>query len=270
MEGEFGYAYRSENRSEILARSLRTYHAWRTAIDDMGFFKEPAEIDPREWFEIHNQGNQGSCQGQSLADSVDYCHYLDTGENINCSRGFAYLASQAQGNLIGSDSGSTLDGGSKAAKIGLPLEDVFPYTENYKTLLANYRSKSAAILADATKLYKLMGEVPLANEEDCKQFLATHSGIIHIGIMWGVADSWEITGYNASGGGHAVTIAGYLKHPSWGYGYLLKNSWGQAWGKDGWGLLKPSVVTSMIKARYSVFLGRSAPQTPKPKILDDI
>lgn len=263
-----GYAYNHENQAAILQRSIPTYCRWRAEVDDMGVWKVPDELDPREWYDIHNQGNQGSCQGHSLADSVDYCHYLETGIEVNTSRGFAYLASQQADGLLGSDQGSTLNGGSKAAIFGIPLETRFPYTESYRALLTKYRNESAEILLDETNLWHLKGEVPLATEEDCFRFLSTRSGIIQIGIMWGLPDAWEITSYSSGGGGHAVTIAGYLKVSTAGWngrGYLLKNSWGEVWGKSGWCLLKPSVLTQMLKARYTVFIGRSQPETPRPK-----
>lgn len=264
----FGYAWEFENQAAILSRSIPTYYQWRRDVDDLGVWKEPAELDPREWFDIHNQGNQGSCQGQSLADSVDYCHYIETGIEVNTSRGFAYLASQQASGMLGSDSGSTLDGGTRAAAAGLPLESRFPYTDNYRQLLSAYRSQANDIIADASNLFRLQGEVPLATEEDCFRWLSSRSGIIQIGILWGLPDAWEITSYRSGGGGHAVTIAGYLKvaNEGWnGRGYLLKNSWGDGWGRLGWGLVKPSVITSMLKARYTVFVGRSSPQTPVPK-----
>jgi hypothetical protein len=261
-----GYRIDRENKNEILHRSMCVWRRWRDAVDDLGYFTEPEEIDPREFWDVWSQGNQGSCQGQSLADSVAYCHYLDTGVEEHISRGFAYLASQEYDGLIGRDQGSTLSGGTKAVLRGIPLESVFPYSENYNSQYARYQQQKSTILADEDELYKLRGEVPLSTEEDCKKFLSTHSGIIHIGIMWGLPDAWEIANYSPGGGGHAVSLAGYLKVRAWGgYGYLLKNSWGQGWGKNGWALIHPQAITQMLKARFTVFIGRSGPETPEPK-----
>lgn len=268
----FGYAFQLEPRDEIALRGAPVYRAWREAVDDLGVFTPPAERDPREWFDMHDQGQMNGCQGNSLADAVDFCYYLETGEETNTSRAFAYLESQREDGLLGSDGGSTLDGGTKAAARGLPLEQTFPYSDNYRTILSKYKSERAAIVSDESSLCKTLGEVPLTTEEDCFKFLSTGSGVIQIGILWGLPDAWEITSYRAGGGGHAVLIPGYLKVDGWPgqRGYLLKNSWGPSWGQDGWAIVHPKAITQMLAAQFAVFIGRSAPKAPKPKIEVDL
>lgn len=241
------------------------------AVQDLPVYDITVEADHSfvaQGLVVHN------CQGQSLADTTEYAHYIATGEEVQLSRGFAYLRSQElDGNLIGRDQGSTLEGGTRAAAKGLPLEDRFPYTEGYTTLLNRYRSQKTEILSDPSQLYKLEGAVPLTTEPDCRDFLRSWSGIIHIGIMWGLPNQWEITRFQSGGGGHAVSLAGLLKVAKWtpyGYGYLLKNSWGPSWGRNGWALVHPQAVEQMLSARWSVFIGRSKAVSPKPQVAVDI
>lgn len=244
--------------------------AWRDSFPTD--YPWPDEVDPRPWWEVHDQGNQGSCQGQSCSDDVDYCYYLEHGLTINTSRSFAYLASQEFDGLLGSDNGSTLSGGTKALRRGLPLETDFPYTDNYRSALSSYRSEKSSILADTTKLYTLDGALPLETEEDCYKFLRSRSGIIQIGITWTLPNAWEITSYRSGGGGgHAVNFCGLLRMDAWGgYGYLLRNSWGERWGRNGYGLVHPRAIKSMLSTRYTVFIGRSTTSTPHPKPAIDL
>lgn len=261
-----GYRYDLENAAEISYFGNPSYEIWKS--DFPTNIEWPEEIDPRSWFDIHNQGRQGSCQGQALADSVEYAVYLDTGTEIQISRSFAYLGTQEFDGLLGRDSGSTLAGGTKAAARGLPLESVVPYTDNYREALSRYRSQKDSILSNPESLYKLDGAIPLRSEEDCYNFLRSRSGIIQIGIAWTVPNAWEIKSYRGGGGGgHSVNLAGILKVASWGgRGYLLKNSWGEGWGRNGWALVHPNAISSMLKTRFTVFVGRSKSIIPKPKI----
>ncbi len=82
----------------------------------------PDRVDPRKhmlwdkgFLKTENQGQIGSCQGQSLTECGEFCYTLKTGLVIQFSRMFAYIESQKHNN-IRTDSGSTLTGGTHAAK----------------------------------------------------------------------------------------------------------------------------------------------------------
>ena len=260
---KFGYAIKEEPREEIYSRTAIAYAHWRDTFDEYDW-EPPAEVDPRPWFQMENQRNIGACQGFSLSCCVEMCHVIQHGEPIQLSPGFAYLDSQKQGNMIGRDSGSTLDGGTKCARKGLPLEDNFPYVANYRTLYDRYRqSRSIA------RPYSLEGELPLATWEDAYRFLSSWQGCIQIGIAWTLGSQWEVKSYRyGRGGGHAVNFVGYLKVRSWpgGIGFLLKNSWGSGWGRDGYALVHPHAYDQMFKHSWNIAIGRSDMPKPVPRI----
>lgn len=258
-----GYAIEHERHAEIISYGLPIYHEFRKSFDSYPW-EPPPEIDPREWYDIHNQGSVGSCQGQSLADSGEWLHVIAKGTEIQLSRGFAYLASQEFDGIRG-DLGSTLSGGTRAAARGLPLEASFDYTADYSDLSRRYRSQRDQLLAG--DIYRFPGAAPLSSAEDCYRWLSGWLGTIQIGIAWGLPDAWEITRYTPGRGGHAVVIPGYLKVSGWpmGIGFLLKNSWGTSWGRNGWALVHPNAIDDMIRSRSNVFVARSDMMAPRPR-----
>ena len=214
---------------------------------------------------MHNQGPVGSCQGQSLADAGEYLNVIATGVEVQLSRGFAYLASQEFDRLIGSDRGSTLSGGTRAAARGIPNETDFPYTANYRDLLSRYRRDKSKLLAG--DVWKFPSAISLPDYESCYRWLSSWSGTIQIGIAWSLGSAgWEVTRYSRRGGGHAVLLTGYLKRPGWtdDIGILLKNSHSERWARDGWALIHPSVVNQWCKSQTVV--GRSDATAPTPRV----
>lgn len=260
----YGYRADLEDREGILRGSLKTYSNWRATFADYEW-EPPEEIDPRGWYDIHDQGPVGSCQGQSLADCGEYLNVIATGVEVQLSRGFAYLASQEFDRLIGRDNGSTLSGGTKAAARGIPLEDAFEYTANYRDLLSRYQRDKDKLLAG--KLWKYPAAIAMPDYESCYRWLSSWTGVIQIGIGWSLGNArWEVESYRSGGGGHAVNLTGYLKRPGWtdDRGILLKNSHSKQWGKDGWALIHPKVVDSWC--RNQTVVGRSDMRAPAPRI----
>lgn len=266
MSGILGYAIEHERREELYSRGQIAYAKWRNDFPEYAW--EPAEeMDPEEWFEINDQGRIGSCAAQALTDTAEYCHVIQHGEPIQLSRGFAYLETQKHDGLLGRDAGSTLDGGTKVLKEGLPLESEFPYVDDYRALYNKYRSVSGRI----GRAYQLKGEIPMPTSEDAYRFLSSWQGIIQIGIMWTIPDAgYEITSYQYSSraGGHSVGIVGYVKMPSWplGIGLKLKNSWSKRWGRNGYKLLHPKAYDQMFRHQWNVAVGRSDMPRPTPRV----
>lgn len=240
----------------------------------------PEMVDPRNhpqagegFLKVEDQLQIGACQGNALTETGEYCYMLATGLVMQFSRMFAYIISQMVNN-IRSDSGSTLDGGSKAAKeTGFCPEANAPYPSRYpgwgwitdamRKLAANFKLRTHTIIKTA---------------DGVRAFLGSGIGLVQIGISWngsmepdshGCIRDWDGRG----GGGHSVCFVGYVpdsvvgQKSSTGYWYLLKNSWGLRWGIKGYAYVDPRAVQKMLGHPHTVFIGRSDMETPRPRPL---
>lgn len=264
-----GYAIEQEDRDQLRETAC---NAELLMLGDL-----PERVDPRtsplavqNWLQVEDQGQIGSCQGQSLTECGEFCYTIATGLVLQLSRMYAYIASQMESNIRG-DSGSTLDGGSKAFRKGICTEATAPYTRSYPGW-----SYVTPAMREEAKKYILKSHVEMKTPDDVKQFIGSGIGIVQIGISWnrsmepdskGCIKSWSSGG----GGGHAVVFAGYLPDDdvgvksSAGYWLLLKNSWSKRWGIGGYAYVDPRAVAQMLSHQWTVMYGRSDMETPSPR-----
>lgn len=263
-----GYPLELENREELLRTQT---DAVLLMLGDV-----PDRMDPRTsklaeqgFLRVEDQGQIGSCQGQSITDCGEFAHAFATGEVVQISRMYAYIASQMESNIRG-DSGSTLEGGTKAFLKGFPLESIAPYTNSYP----GYSYITAAMRQAA--VYKLKSHTQMQSADQCKQFIGSQVGIVQIGIAWGQWMEPDAAGCIRSfaprgGGGHALVFCGYVpdadvgQSSGSGYWFLMKNSWSQRWGKKGYAYVSPRAVDQMIAHQWTSMYGRSDMDSPRPR-----
>lgn len=234
-------------------------------------FTAPEEIDPRKWHRIENQGPMGSCQGHAQSSVVEYAYYIATRQVTQFSPMFAYLTSQKEDGLLGSDRGSTIMGGWKAAhKYGDCPLNIFPYPNPVR-----YSTKIPEAAWDAASPFKIQSQSVIETYEDAFNYLGSGQGGIEIGIAWGNGTRTNSEGvmetYTPGGGGHAVCILGYSpRKDRYNRKYLwLANSWSPSgWGKNGWGEISPTAIEQMLKHKYTVMIGYSDLTTPEPRRID--
>lgn len=264
-----GYPIELEDRDGLRAS--------QTNADVLMMGDLPERMDPRTsklgsqgFLQVEDQKQQGSCQGQSLTECGEFCYAFDTGEVIQLSRQYAYIASQMENN-IRTDSGSTLSGGTKAFRKGIPLESVAPYTGN--------RYPGWGYITDEMRqaaVYKLKSHTEMKSAEHIKQFIGSGVGIVQIGISWGSGMTPDSNGCIRSfsgrgGGGHAVVFAGYVpdsdvgQQSGSGWWLLLKNSWSARWGKQGYAYVSPKACDQMLGHQWTVMYGRSDMESPRPR-----
>jgi len=218
----------------------------------------PASIDLREWASpVEDQGGLGSCTAQAGAGVIEYYERKSFGRHVEASRLFLYKVTRNLMKMKG-DTGAYLRLTMGAMVLfGVPPEEYWPYTDsagefdkeppafcyafaqNYKTLKYYRHDPAGSIRPD------VLGRL--------KTYLAAgHPS------MFGFTVYNSIEQASASGripfpsdrerieGGHAIVAMGYddaltIKNKSGGEAakgaFLIRNSWGPAWGEKGYGWL---------------------------------
>jgi len=224
-------------------------------------------IDPRKIIPVVNQGQMGSCVGNSGCSVLEWCNWLDGGEFHQFSRMFAYLEAQRYSGFFGRDQGAAIVGMAKAGEgVGIPLETTFPYPSRYMTSIPQ------GALAEAAQ-HKLSKHTVLRSYDDARTFLLAFQGAIQIGVSLVQSIDNNRTGLietlsGSSRGGHAMCwIELSERKDKLGRNYFWgPNSWGKGWGKDGWAEWAPSVVDSICRNQTAI--GFSTLQVYDPRVID--
>ena len=221
-------------------------------------FGRPGRVDV-DWHRHESQGAMGSCQGNDLSSCLERLHFVATGQRVQLSRIFAYLATQEIDGLLGVDQGSTISGGVRLAmKHGVPPEDLTGYPSRYP----NRRDISRILAADhysAGEPFKAMSQWAVGPEADEAMDWIGGGGAISIGIAWysGIIPADRIVrSFQPRGrfGGHAVAVLGYE-------GGLLTavNSHG-----DGPFQITSTAWRQMHAHSYSAMVGLAGHSVPQP------
>ena len=223
----------------------------------------PSAVDLREWCSaVEDQLNLGSCTAQAGAGILEYYERKAFGRHVEASRLFLYKVTRNLMKMKG-DSGAYLRMTMGAMVLfGTPPEEYWPYTdgesfdreppafcyafaENYKTI-KYYRHDPPGRPAD-----KVLIEI--------KKYLAAgHPAMFGFTVyssMEQAASGGRIPFPSAREkilGGHAVAAVGYddklrIKNGQGGQitsgALLIRNSWGESWGEQGYGWLPYDYVT---------------------------
>ena len=214
---------------------------------------------------IEDQGGIGSCTSMALAGIIEYNQRKSFNKYINCSKLFMYKTTRNLLNETG-DTGAYIRTAMKSLVLcGAPPEEYYPYIET------DYDKEPSAFvyaMADnykATKYFCLDPDLentpPLIVLEKVKRLLRKE-----IPLMFGfyIFPSFEagddaghipFPGNEKAVGGHAIVAVGYddeqvIENKQTGEltkgALLIRNSWGVAWGMNGYGWLPYAYVNNRI------------------------
>lgn len=196
----------------------------------------PLEKYQESGVEVLNQGQEGACTGFGLAAVANYLLskrkvYPDT---TKVSPRMLYEMAKRHDLIPGTFyAGSTPRGAMKGwHKYGVCSEEKWPY-------ISDKKDKSITLERVEDAVRRPLGAYYRVNHKD---LVAMHSALAEVGILYVagmVHEGWSKIDQNGRipisekiRGGHAFAIVGYDEK-----GFWFQNSWGQYWGKDGFGHL---------------------------------
>lgn len=233
-----------------LPMTRRKRYGWRPDVPDQRDLKMTMARAPKELKidltpqmpPVYDQGELGSCVGNAVAAAMEYDRIRQGAAwpipetRTVPSRLMIYYEARRIEKSIAEDAGCEIRDGVKAAvKVGACYEDLWPYD------VAKFADRPAqecydAALRDRVKSYARVTR----SQSQLEAVLASGSPII-IGIS--VYDSFESDAVARTGtvpmpkkkeamlGGHAVLVVGYDRRKR---RFIVRNSWGEGWGKKGY------------------------------------
>lgn len=236
--GSRGYRYDIENKPQLAMLGQEPEHVLKSYRDS--FPKFDVGANPLGAVDVLNQGNQGACQGHSLASVFSICFFLATGRRQAFSRAAGYYLSQRYDG-IRSDAGSTLNGGRKVAtEHGMCLESDWPYPSRYDPTEP----------PNVPYLYKLKITKPFQRVKDVTDWI--DAGLpVQTGFAWNDSCSRElVSNWRSGGGGHSTVFWQRSKSGN----VVMINSWGQ-WNEDGCNEWKEEAIAQALAHEWTTLVG---------------
>jgi C1A family cysteine protease len=218
-----------------------------------------AELDPDLLPPIQDQGALESCTAHAVIAMLEYLQRSAGADIVELSRLFLYKATRDYMGVSGDVGAYLRDTIKSAGLFGIPPEDRFPYVAEILEV-----EPAAFLYAYATN-YKALNYVRLDDESHPDRTIAnTKRVLLHqLPVALGFTIYSNMT--NAEDiplpgpqdkviGGHAVLAVGYddnhrvegKKVPS----LKIRNSWGAAWGDEGYGWLPYSYITRQLACDF--------------------
>lgn len=194
---------------------------------------------------VENQGNLGSCTGQSIAGAIELLNKRN-GKPTDVSRLFIYYYERLLIGTTNYDSGAYIRDGIKATnKYGASLESYWPYNISKFRQEPILEAKNDALNRKVTRYERVV------DFNGCIDALSNGYPVI---IGFSVYSSFMSNSVAKTGimpfpntkresllGGHAVLLVGYDKTRKV---FIARNSWGTSWGDKGYFYMPFNVITT--------------------------
>ena len=220
----------------------------------------PATKDLRAtWWKVNDQGSTGSCVGWATADSVARWHLAKAGRIANAdllSPRFVWMAAKETDN-------STARPTTFVETEGTSLKAALDIVRKYGAIRDKLMPFAGGTLfpGDAKTFYALAAQLKIlayfnlgSNLSNWRTWLATKGPILtrlDVDRTWdrapetkGVLEEYKP---ETARGGHAVALVGY--RPG---NFIVRNSWGTAWGDKGFGYASLAYAQAAFTEAYGI------------------
>lgn len=210
----------------------------------------PATVDLRpEDVPVVDQGQLGSCTANGIAGVVGFAQRKAGETVVPLSRLFIYYGEREMEGTVGQDSGAMIrDGIHFVHRDGAPPETDWPYD------ISRFaeRPPDVAYADAATNLVASYHRVGHTHLDTLRACLAEGWPVVFGFTVYDSFESAAVAGtgvvpYPAGGesvlGGHCMVIVGYDDNDDDGR-FVARNSWGTAWGQDGYCTMPYRYLTS--------------------------
>lgn len=195
---------------------------------------------------VYDQADLGSCTGNAIAAAFDFERARQKKPFLNPSRLFIYYNEREMEGSVGDDSGAAIRDGMKSARnLGVCPESLWPYDVN------RFADKpDSACYTDALN-NQVLRYARIGPSQ--KQMLTCLAYGFPFVFGFSVYESFDSDPVASTGivpmpsageallGGHAVLCCGYDKAKKV---FLVRNSWSQRWGQDGYCWMPFEYLTS--------------------------
>lgn len=246
---------------KVIPRTLDNNFAliWKADKKDSRDYKyqvtqkvSPNIVDLRPYCSpIENQGNLGSCTGQSIAGAIELLNKR-SGKSTDISRLFIYYYERLLEGTVNYDNGAYIRDGIKVCyTYGASLETYWPYDIRKYKLEPINEAKNDARNRKVTRYERV------ADFNGCIDALSNGYPVV---MGFYVYESFMSPSVARTGnmpypntkrerllGGHAVLLVGYDKTRKV---FIVRNSWGDTWGDKGYFYMPFDVVKPDMSSDY--------------------
>ncbi|MGW1267410.1 C1 family peptidase [Streptomyces sp. NPDC002491] len=244
-------------------RDWQMQHALEAGVVAEELEAAPDHVDLREpWWPIADQADTGSCVGWATADSVLRWCMVKAGklhQDDPLSVRYIWMASKETDQFISQPTTFVEKAGTSlkaaldiARKFGAAREADLPF----KPPPLMFPGSTATFYARAAKL-RVAGYFNLGRDaNEWRRWLASGGGPILVRLdvdrPWDEAPDTDgkldVYKRETARGGHAVAIVGYTADRR----FIVRNSWGTSWGRDGYGFASQEYAQQAFTEAYGV------------------